>query len=78
MPSKVPVSAMRGDMFPVVIDLPPNVTQGIGKIVAAPAVLENRVQEFLFDVMKVDYPQGRVAFENYRDPPYYLASSGSS
>lgn len=55
-------------MFPIVVDLPPKVWEGIGKVVAAHAVLENRVQELLFDAMKVDYPQGRVAFENYRDP----------
>jgi hypothetical protein len=68
MAQKIPVSAMVGGEFPIVIDLPTEITNGIGRVVAAHAVLENRVQELLFDAMKVDYPQGRVAFENYRDP----------
>ena len=68
MAKKIPVSAMKGDMYTIVADLPRYVLQGIGQVVAAHALLENRVQELLFDAMKVDYPQGRVAFENYRDP----------
>lgn len=63
MPRKVPVAAMQGASFPVVIDLPPPYYEGIGKVVSAHAFLESRVQEFLFDLMAVDYPVGRVVFE---------------
>lgn len=65
--TKIPHSAMRGGTFPIALKLPSHINEGIGKVVAAHGVLENRVQELLFDLMKVGYPQGRVAFE-YRHP----------
>jgi hypothetical protein len=67
MRRKIPVAAMQGGAFPLVIDLPPPYYEGIGKVASAHAILENRVQELLFDLMAVDYPIGRVAFE-YRHP----------
>ena len=48
--------------FPVLVDLPSNIYEGIGKIVAAHALLENCISETLFDLLKIDYPEGRVAF----------------
>jgi hypothetical protein len=46
----------------VLVDLPPNIYEGIGKIITAHALLENCVSETLFDLMQIDYPEGRVAF----------------
>jgi len=51
---------MAGTSVPVVIDLPTCVYEGIGSVVHAHAILETALQELLFDLMKVEYPAGRV------------------
>jgi hypothetical protein len=63
----LPVSISAAAMYSYVIDLPQNITEGIGLVVSAHAILETRVQELLFDLMVVHYHAGRIAFA-YRDP----------
>ena len=58
----LPKDPKAGGTFPVLIDLPPNILEGIGKIITAHALLENCIAETLFDLVKIDYPEGRVAF----------------
>jgi hypothetical protein len=58
---KLPRSKMTGTSYPVVADLPTGVYEGIGSVVQAHAILETALQELLFDLMKVNYPAGRVA-----------------
>lgn len=63
------ISELQSRQMPVAVDLAPEIYSGIGKVISAHAILENRVQELLFDLMiMADYPAGRVAFE-YRDAP---------
>lgn len=57
---KLPRAAMVGTTAPIVIDHPTGIYEGIGKVVHAHAILETALQELLFDLMKVDYPSGRV------------------
>jgi hypothetical protein len=58
--SKIPLSAHRASAFPVVFELPSKVYEGIGKIVSAHAVLETLVSELVYELMEIEYPQGRV------------------
>jgi hypothetical protein len=58
---KLPRSKMPGTTYPIVIDLPTGVYLGIGSVVQAHAILETALQELVFDLMKVEYPAGRVA-----------------
>ena len=63
-PPIMPIDKIGAASFPIVPDLPDNVYLGIGKVISAHAILENRIQELLFDLMVMaDYPAGRVAFE---------------
>jgi hypothetical protein len=72
-PRKIPVAEMQGGSLPVVLDLPSPYYEGIGKVASAHAFLESRMQEFLFDLMAIDYPIGRVVFE-YGDPARVFGS----
>jgi hypothetical protein len=68
-PPILAISELQATQLPVAVDLPPEIYVGIGKVISAHAILENRVQELLFDLMiMADYPAGRVAFE-YRAAP---------
>jgi hypothetical protein len=58
--AKLPLSAMVGTTAPIVIDLPTGIYEGIGMVMHAHAILETALQELLFDLMRVDYPSGRV------------------
>jgi hypothetical protein len=66
----VPLSAQAksAGMFPIVVNLPSKVYAGIGKVIAAHAILEVTVSELLYDLMTIDYPLGRVGFK-------YMAAS---
>ena len=44
----------------IVIDLPPGIYEGMGKVIHAHAILETALLELLFDLMEVEYPAGRV------------------
>jgi hypothetical protein len=57
---KLPLSALVGTTANIVINLPTGVYEGMGMVVHAHAILETALQELLFDLMKVDYPSGRV------------------
>jgi len=61
----LPVDPKVAGMFPTTIDLPPDVYSGIGKVVSAHAILENAVSEVVYELMNIDYPEGRTAF-SYR------------
>src|SRR5262245_36038281 len=68
-PPILSLDQIEEEAWPPVVEIPDNVCLGIGRIIAAHAFLESRVQELLFDLMiMVDYPAGRVAFE-YRSAP---------
>jgi len=58
----LPKDPKVAETFPVLIELPANIYEGIGKIITAHALLENFVSETLFDLLTIDYPEGRVAF----------------
>jgi hypothetical protein len=59
----LPVSAITGMSFPIASELPAATYEGIGKVIAAAAILEQQVSELLFDLIKCEYPEGRVAFK---------------
>jgi hypothetical protein len=58
----LPVDTKVAGIFNATSDLPRNIFEGIGRVVSAHALLENAVSKVLFDLMRVDYPEGRVAF----------------
>jgi hypothetical protein len=62
----LPKDPKVAETFPVLIELPANIYEGIGKIITAHALLENFVSETLFDLLTIDYPEGRVAFRQGR------------
>jgi len=59
----LPISALQGGVRPVATDLPKSTYEGIGKVISAASILEHQVSELLFYLMKVGYPEGRVAFK---------------
>lgn len=59
---KLPLSAIQGGKFPVLIDLPQEIYQGIGKVVSAHAILETQITELLFELSQIKFPVGRVTF----------------
>jgi hypothetical protein len=62
MAKTLPVSTESATRYQVVMDLPPVTYEDIGRVISAGAILENQVSELLFELMKIDYPEGRVAF----------------
>ena len=58
---KLPVHKIPGTRHKIVSQLPDSLCLGIGKIVSAHAVLENRVADLLFELMQTDQATGRVA-----------------
>jgi|SRR6516225_4820349 len=62
-PKKLPLHAItRSAHSKIVQDLPPHVYEGIGKIVAAQAILETAVTDLLFNLAEIDFSVGRVVF----------------
>jgi hypothetical protein len=59
----IPVSAITGVGSPIVFNLPAQIYEGIGKVIATAAILEQQVSELLFDQINCEYPEGRVAFK---------------
>lgn len=58
----LPKDPKAAGMFTTLVDLPSNIYEGIGKVISAHALLENCISETLFDLLGIDYPEGRVAF----------------
>lgn len=48
--------------MPVIHALPPHVYEGIGKIIIAHGILEKEVAELVFELARLDFSIGRVAF----------------
>jgi hypothetical protein len=59
----LPASDEKVDRLLPAVDLPISYYKGIGRVIAAHAILENNVSELVFDLMKIGSPEGRVAFE---------------
>jgi len=59
-PKRVPVKELSATSFSVVVALPPAVFQGIGKVISAHACLELMALELIFELMRLNYPEGRV------------------
>lgn len=57
---RLPVKKIPATTYPMVVELPADIYEGIGKIVSAHAILETQVWETLFDISKLEYPIGRV------------------
>src|SRR5271168_4974055 len=58
---RIPAHAIPRQPFKLVVDLPMSYYQGIGQIVQAHSILEDRVSMLLFKLMKVDEAIGRSA-----------------
>ena len=58
---KLPAHAVPKVPYKLKTDLPANVYTGMGKIIAAHAILEDRVSLLLFTLMKIDVNVGRTA-----------------
>ena len=62
---RVPAGSLPKSKFKIATDLPSDIYRGMGKVIGAHAILENRVLDLLFELMRVDPAVGRVA-TNYR------------
>lgn len=60
--TKLPFVAIASSQYPLVSELPTATYVGIGKIISAHAILENKVLELLCELVKVDESVGRVTF----------------
>jgi hypothetical protein len=58
---KLPIHAIPTTAYKIITDLPPSLYDGIGKIVSAHAVLEDRVSQLLFGLMEIDESIGRTS-----------------
>lgn len=59
----LPVDPTKAAMYGILAELPERYYTGIGRVIQAHAILENRVSETMFDIMKIGYAEGRVAFK---------------